>query len=101
LKQVVAQTFEAGLRGTVKSLIWSASLFRTDSSNDIVALASVIQGRGYFTNVPGTRRQGADLSAEYYGDGWSTHIAYSYLDANYRFSGVLASANNPSADANG
>ena len=46
-------------------LDWSVSLFRTDSDNDIVALASTIAGRGYFTNVPSTQRQGVDLSAHY------------------------------------
>lgn len=101
LKQVVARTGEAGLRGTIKGLSWSASLFRTDSDNDIVALASVIQGRGFFTNVPLTRRQGVDLDASYQGDGWSTHVSYSYLDASYQFSGALASPNNPAADADG
>jgi iron complex outermembrane receptor protein len=105
LKQVVAETGEAGLRGTLQTgdnaLDWSASLFRTDSSNDIVALASTIQGRGYYTNVPLTRRQGIDLDAHYHGDGWSTHVSYSYLDATYQFAGTLASPNNPSADADG
>ena len=101
LKQVVSATSEAGFRGKLQGLTWSASLFRTNSSNDIVSLASVIQGRGYFTNVPNTRRQGVDISAQYDGDGWSSHIAYSYLDATYRFTGTIASANNPSADANG
>jgi iron complex outermembrane receptor protein len=66
-----------------------------------VALASTIQGRGYFTNVPLTRRQGFDLDATYHGDGWSTHVGYSYLDASYQFTGDLASPNNPLADANG
>ncbi len=101
LRQVVAETIEGGLRGNLKNLSWTASLFRTDSANDVVSLASVIQGRGYFTNVPGTRRQGADVSAQYDGEGWSSHIAYSYLDATYRFAGLLSSPNNPSADANG
>ncbi len=66
-----------------------------------MSLASVIQGRGYFTNVPLTRREGADISAGYEGQGWSTHASYSYLNATYQFTGVLASPNNPSADADG
>jgi iron complex outermembrane receptor protein len=101
LKQVVARTGEAGLRGTFNGLTWSAGLFRTDSSNDIVALASTIQGRGYFTNVPLTRRQGADIDASYHGEGWSSYVSYSYLDATYEFTGSLASPNNPLADAGG
>jgi iron complex outermembrane receptor protein len=49
LKQVVSHTYEAGLRGgsdwNDSRVSWNASLFRTDSDNDIVALASAIQGR--------------------------------------------------------
>ena len=101
LKQVVAHSAEAGLRGQVAGLAWSASLFRTDSDNDILALASVIQGRGYFTNVPLTRRQGVDLDAHYDAGDWSSYVSYSFLDATYQFSGALASPNNPSADADG
>jgi iron complex outermembrane receptor protein len=101
LKQVVAHTGEAGVRGQANDLSWSASVFRTDSDNDIVALASVIQGRGFFTNVPLTRRQGIDVDAGYRGQGWSSYASYSYLDATYQFTGTLASPNNPGADAGG
>lgn len=105
LKQVVARTYEAGLRGKLEAggntLQWNLGLFRTDSDNDIVSLASSIQGRGYFTNVPLTRREGVDASAKYMGQGWDTYVSWSYLDATYQFTGALASANNPSADANG
>ena len=75
LAQVVSHSYQAGLRGRVLlgagSLDWSASLFRTDSDNDIVALASVIAGRGYFTNVPSTQRQGVDLTTRYATSRWS------------------------------
>jgi len=66
-----------------------------------VALASTIAGRGYFTNVPSTQRQGVDVSARYAASGWSTYASYSYLDATYQFTGTLASPNNPNADASG
>jgi iron complex outermembrane receptor protein len=105
LRQVVAHTGEIGLRGTLGAaggaLSWSASLFRTDSDDDIVALASTIHGRGYFANVPLTRRQGADLSARFAAQGWSAYASYSYLDATYQFTGALASPNNPFADDDG
>jgi iron complex outermembrane receptor protein len=107
LAQVVSHTYQAGLRGSMNGPLdgdrieWSASLFRTDSDNDIVALASTIAGRGYFTNVPSTQRQGADLTAQYSARGWSAHASYSYLDATYQFTGALASPNNPGADAAG
>lgn len=105
LAQVVSHSYQAGLRGETAiadgKLNWSASLFRTDSNNDIVALASVIAGRGYFTNVPSTQRQGVDMTAHYTAPGWSAYASYSYLDATYQFTGTLASPNNPNADANG
>jgi len=105
LKQVVAHTGEVGLRGRMAGMggafSWNASLFRTDSDNDIVALASTIQGRGYFTNVAATRRQGMDLTGRFTAESWSTYVGYSFLDATYQFSGTLASPNNPAADAAG
>jgi iron complex outermembrane receptor protein len=107
LKQVVSHTYQAGLRGQTRGILgddrleWSASLFRTDSDNDIVALASAIQGHGYFANVPSTRRQGVDLTAHYTAHSWSAYASYSYLDATYQFSGALASPNNPDADDDG
>ena len=33
-------------------LNWTATFFRTDSDNDIIALASAIAGHGFFTNIP-------------------------------------------------
>jgi iron complex outermembrane receptor protein len=105
LAQVVAHSWQAGLRGGAGlgdgKLDWSVSLFRTDSDNDIVALASTLAGRGYFANVPSTRRQGLDLSAHYSARLWSAYASYSYLDATYQFTGVLASPNNPAANASG
>jgi iron complex outermembrane receptor protein len=101
LRQVVAETWQGGLRGRLNGLSWTAGLYRTDSEDDIVALASTIQGRGFYANVPLTRRQGVDAEAAYAGEGWSTHAGYSYLDATYRFAGDLASPNNPSADGDG
>ncbi|MBW8708287.1 MAG: TonB-dependent receptor [Alphaproteobacteria bacterium] len=107
LAQVVSHTYQAGLRGNLAGLLdedhlaWSISLFRTDSVNDIVALASTIAGRGYFTNVPATQRQGLDLSARYETHGWSAYASYSYLDATYQFTGALASPNNPAANQAG
>lgn len=105
LAQVVSHTANAGLRGEqmlgAGTLDWSISLFRTDSDNDIVALASVIAGRGYFTNVPSTQRQGVDLTTRYAASRWSAYASWSYLDATYQFTGILASPNNPAANANG
>jgi iron complex outermembrane recepter protein len=105
LKQVVSSTYEAGLRDHLPladgNVAWKAALFRTDSSNDIINVASTIQGRGFFQNVPGTRRQGAEASLQYRSERWLAYASYSLIDATYRFTGELPSPNNPLADANG
>ena len=105
LKQVVARTYEAGLRGKAAlsdgRIEWKAALFHTDSANDIINVASAIQGRGVFQNVAATRRQGAEAGAQYFADRWFAYANYSYINATFQFTGDIASPNNPSADANG
>jgi len=105
LKQVLARTYEAGARGRFDfaggRLIWEADTYRAENRDDIVSLASALAGRGYFANVPGTRRSGFDLSLDYRHQRWSAYAAYSYVRAEYRFDGLIASPNNPQADANG
>lgn len=105
LKQVVADNYEAGLRGSQNigwgRLSWSAGYYRNESSNDIISLASTIQGRGYYTNVPETRRQGAELGASWRWGALTAFANYSYVDATYQFTGVLSSPNNPRANKAG
>ncbi len=106
IKQVVAHTVEAGLRGGQAVLDtgrvdWKAGFFRTDSTNDIIAVASTIPGRQFFANVPSTLRQGAEAEARFlYGD-LSAYVNYAFVDATYQFSKFLSSPNNPFANANG
>jgi iron complex outermembrane receptor protein len=82
-------------------LEWNVALYRTDSDDDIVSLASAIQGRGYYTNVPATRRQGLEIGGNYAWGALTAFASYSFVDATYRFDGLLASPNNPAADGNG
>jgi iron complex outermembrane receptor protein len=102
LKQVVGKTYEAGLRGDFAAaggrVGWKLGLFRTDSINDIINVASAIQGRGSFQNVDATRRQGLEASVEYRSGRWLVYAGYSFLDATYQFTGDISSPNNPSAD---
>jgi iron complex outermembrane receptor protein len=105
LQQVVAKTYEVGLRGKSPfadgRIEWKAALFRTDSSNDIINVASVIQGRGVFQNVDATRRQGLEAGVQYFADQWFVYGNYSYIKATYQFDGDISSPNNPSADDDG
>jgi iron complex outermembrane receptor protein len=106
LKQVVAHTVEAGLRGggdvfDKARVDWKAGFFRTDSTNDIIALASTIPGRQYFANVPSTLRQGVEAEANFYNGNLSAYLKYAFVDATYQFSKFLASPNNPFANPDG
>ena len=101
LKQVVARTAEAGLRGEAKSLgageklEWSLGLFRTLSSDDIIPVASVAQGRGFFQNAGDTLRQGIEASANYRNDKLMAYASYNFIDATFESELLLASNNNP------
>jgi iron complex outermembrane receptor protein len=105
LNQVVSRTYETGLRGLVPlggtRIDWKLGAYRTDVSDDIISLASNIQGRAYFSNVPATRRQGIEAGATYTAPRVMIYANYSLIDASYQFSGTLASPHNPLADANG
>ena len=105
LRQAVSHAYEFGVRGNPSvldgKLNWSTSLFRTETNDDIVSLASALPGRSYFANVPRTLRQGVQLGARYIDQNWAVYADYSYVVASYQFTGLLASPNNPKANANG
>ena len=105
LKQVVAKTYEAGWRGNLPvadgRVEWKLGLFHTDSFDDIIHVASFLQGRGFFTNVTATRRQGLEAGVQYQSATWLAYANYAFVDATYQFTGDISSPNNPFADANG
>jgi iron complex outermembrane receptor protein len=106
LKQVVAHTYEAGIRGgqsvfDTGKVDWKVGFFRTNSTNDIVSLASKVTGLGFFENVPSTLRQGIEAEAGFRYGNLSVYANYAFVDATYQFAGPLASPNNPFANANG
>jgi iron complex outermembrane receptor protein len=102
LKQVVAHTYEAGLRGNHDlgkngRIAWTFGLYRTESDDDILNVASPIAGRGFFQNVGTTRRQGIEASASYRSDRWNVFATYSLVDATFRSPITLSSPFNPFA----
>jgi len=106
LNQVVAQTWEAGVRGTFEpfagaNLRYILAFYWSDSDNDIAFINSVTQGRAYFANVGQTRRCGLDAALQFKTDRWLAYLAYSFIDATYQSSFVESAGNNPAADANG
>jgi iron complex outermembrane receptor protein len=107
LRQVVSHTWEAGLRGHLSAPLfgqgrftWSGDVFRTDVRDDIYGVATSLSA-GYFQNIGGTRREGAELSLDYRGPRLSAFINYSYVKATFQSSFLLNSPQNAYADANG
>lgn len=109
LKQVVAKSWEAGLRGRFgigeHLAHWHAGLFRTTNTDDILfqVTGGTKSNEGFFANVGDTRRQGLETSiASTSWDGrlhW--YANYSWLDATYLSSFFENSANHPDADDEG
>ena len=105
LRQVVSRTWQGGVRGAAPvhaaRIDWRIGAYRSNNDDDIVALASAIQGRGSYANAPRTRRQGVEAEITVKADRWSAYASASQVDATYRFSGALPSSNSPFADADG
>jgi outer membrane receptor protein involved in Fe transport len=106
LKQVVARTFEAGLRGHLPAaagwrLGYDVSLFRTNSDDDIGFINSVRLNRAYFANIGQTRRQGGSARVDLKSDFVTLYASYTYSDATYQSGYVESGGSNPAADANG
>ena len=89
LKQVVARTLEAGLRGKFDRGAYSVSLYRTANRDDILFLSSGPSRQGYFSNFARTRHQGIDLTATRSTGVVDLRASYSYLDAAYDAAGEL------------
>lgn len=100
LKQVVTNTFELGLRSTyAPALQWQVTLFRADSRDDILFVASEQSGFGYFRNVQATRRQGAELALAKSFDSLDVGLSYALVDATFQSDEALEGGSNSSNDA--
>jgi outer membrane receptor protein involved in Fe transport len=96
LEQVVARTWEGGVRGRRSVLSWNASLFRTTTSDDILFISSgPLTNTGHFQNVGDTRRQGLELSASGVFDALRWDVAYSFIAARFDTPLTLSSPNHP------
>jgi outer membrane receptor protein involved in Fe transport len=99
LTQVVAKTFEAGLRGEWNDGRWHAGLFRTTNDDDILFVsAGALTNEGYFDNVGETRRDGFEANlVGSAGERLTWSLDYTYLDATFRDDFTVMSANHPEA----
>ncbi|APH56424.1 putative tonB-dependent receptor yncD precursor [Granulibacter bethesdensis] len=106
LKQVVAHTWESGLRGSTHltadaKLGYKLGLFHTNVDDDIAFVNSVTLDRGFFQNVGQTRRQGVDFHVDYTTRRLMAYLNYSYVDATYQSTFIEDGGSNPVTDANG
>ncbi|NCT68631.1 MAG: TonB-dependent receptor [Rhodanobacteraceae bacterium] len=100
LKQVVAKTLDAGLRGAIGADVnWRASVFRATNHDDILFVASSASGYGYFRNFGQTRRQGIELGLDGRVGRMRYGANYTLLDATYRTVERVNGAGNSSNDA--
>ena len=102
LKQVVAKSWEAGLRGEHKHwdgqlFTWSLGYFNTLNTDDILNVAATTTGRGYFLNAGDTLRQGIEAAIDYQTQRWSAYASYAYVDATFRDDLILPAPNTPGA----
>jgi outer membrane receptor protein involved in Fe transport len=92
LKQVVARTMEAGVRGRFQqdgvSGNYSLSLHRTVNRDDILFLSAPSR-QGYFSNFERTRHQGLDATLSRQSGRLGLRFSYSYLQAVYDADGEL------------
>ncbi|MFT7314879.1 MAG: iron complex outermembrane receptor protein [Paraglaciecola sp.] len=96
LNKVVAKTLETSVDYQADSNTFSATLYRTKSTDDIIfQQAGVTQSEGYFINVDATNRQGVELSFSHDRQTFSLGASYSYLDATFESPFVSFSPNNP------
>lgn len=89
LKQVIARTLEAGVRGKLEGGAYSVSLYRTANRDDVLFLSSGPSRQGYFANFGRTRHQGVDFTANRSAGALALRGAYSYLEATYDAAGKL------------
>ncbi|PVV20876.1 MAG: TonB-dependent receptor [gamma proteobacterium symbiont of Ctena orbiculata] len=100
LEQVVAKTWEAGLRGSIPGMNWHVGLFQTTNEDDILFIsAGALTNEGYFDNVGETRRQGLELSlnGRLVDNRLDWFLSYTRLKATFEENLNIASPNNPFA----
>ena len=100
LKQVVAKTLEAGIRGIIAGdLQWNLGVFRAQNYDDIIFVADNQSGFGYFKNFGQTRRQGVEAGLNGRVGILSFGVNYTYLDATYRSNETINGGSNSTNDA--
>jgi outer membrane receptor protein involved in Fe transport len=105
LNQVVASTYEFGLRGHIGDratrLRWSADVYHTANSNDIIyETTSYNPNLAFYTNAGRTLRRGAEAAAQFDLQDLHVSASYAFTEATFQ-TPLLLNSNSPAADANG
>jgi opacity protein-like surface antigen len=103
LKQVVTDTYEAGLRGQFDIYSghanWSVGAYHALNTNDIIDVLnnqSAQIGHEFFQNAGDTLRKGIEADFNYKQDRWNVYANYTYVDATFQNSLLLPSTVNAS-----
>lgn len=101
LEQVVARSWEAGLRGAfgnpwLGSVDWNLGGFYTVNEDDIIFQAGgATANQGFFDNVGDTRRLGMEAGLRGQRDRLRWFLNYSFVEATFRDSFFVFSPNHP------
>jgi iron complex outermembrane receptor protein len=106
LHQVVAHTFEVGLRDHRQGpadghISWSVDAYHTLNTNDIIYETTVYNPNlAFYTNAGRTLRQGAEANLRFDTQRLHVVMGYAYTDATFR-TPLLLNTSSPAANANG
>jgi outer membrane receptor protein involved in Fe transport len=99
LEQVVAGTWEGGVRGASGGASWSVTAFATAVNDDVIFVSSgTLRGEGHFENVDRTRRRGLEVTAAYSAaNRVALSAAYTWQQAAFDSDLAIASMFHPEA----
>ncbi len=102
LDQVIAGTWEGGIRQSRERTRWAAAAFSTIVHDDIIFVSSgTLRGEGHFQNVARTRRRGLEATVEYdVAKRLSATAAYTWQRATFGVPMRIASRFHPEAHGN-
>jgi outer membrane receptor protein involved in Fe transport len=106
LNQVVAHTYEVGMRGHTETAAaaqwsWNLDAYHTQDTNDIIYETTVYNPNlAFYTNAGRTLRRGIEANLRYDRPQLHVKLGYAYTDATFQ-TPLLLNTNSPAADANG
>jgi outer membrane receptor protein involved in Fe transport len=106
LSQVVAHTYEVGVRGRTEATAvaqwsWNVDAYHTQNTNDIIYETTVDNPNlAFYTNAGRTLRRGVEANLRYDRAELHVKLGYAYTDATFQ-TPLLLNTLSPAADANG